>query len=136
MRKRTPVLYIGMVVVVSMLTFVPTYSQEDMASLEDSGFKDRQRPAAIFAHDEHNEKAELEECNVCHHVYKDGKKIADESSEGQECSECHRLKANEDNSIPLMKAYHDMCKGCHQRTKAEGKKSGPLTCGECHPWKK
>ena len=133
MRKRTPVLYIGMVVVVSMLTFVPTYSQEDIATLEDSGFIDRQRPAAIFAHDEHSEKAEIDECSVCHHVYESGKKVADESSEGQECSECHRLKANEDNPIPLMKAYHDMCKRCHQKTRAEGKKRGPVTCGECHP---
>jgi hypothetical protein len=119
------------VVAVSMLTLVPTYSQEDMATLEDSGFKDRQRPAAIFAHDAHSEKAEIDECNVCHHVYKEGKKIADDSSEGQECSECHQLKAYQENAIPLMKAYHALCKGCHQR-----KKGGPLTCGECHTRKK
>jgi len=136
MRNRTSILCIGMVVVVSMLILVPTYSQEDMATLEDSGFKDRQRPAAVFSHDEHSEKAAIDECNVCHHVYKEGKKIADDSSEGQECSECHRLKEYKENTIPLMKAYHAMCKGCHQGKKAEGKKRGPLTCGECHPRKK
>jgi hypothetical protein len=130
MNKRTLILYMGMAVVISMLTFTLTYSQED--TIQDSGFKDRQRPAAVFDHDEHNEKAGIEECNVCHHVYRDGKKIADESSEGQECSECHRLKAYEGNAIPLMKAYHDLCIGCHKRTKARGGKRGPVTCGECH----
>ena len=136
MRKRTSILYMAIVVVISMLTFVPTHSQEDMATLEDSSFKDRQRPAAVFAHDKHNEEAEIDGCNVCHHIYEQGKKVADESSDGQECSECHRLKANDGNPIPLMKAYHDMCKGCHQNRRAEGKKGGPVTCGECHPWKK
>jgi len=118
-----------------MLIIGLAYSEEGMGILKDSGFKDMQRPAAVFAHDEHNEKAALDECSVCHHVYESGKKVADESSEGQECSECHRLKADEDNPIPLMKAYHDMCKRCHQKTRAEGKKRGPVTCGECHPWK-
>ena len=118
-----------------MLIIGPDFSEEGMGILKDSGFKDMQRPPAVFSHDEHNEKAALDECSVCHHVYVDGKKAADESSEGQECSECHGLKANEDNALPLMKAYHDMCKGCHQKAKAEGKKRGPVTCGECHPWK-
>jgi len=136
MKKRAVVLHIRMAVLVSLFTFILGCSDKEVGTLVDSGLKDRQRPAAVFAHDEHNEKAELEECNVCHHMHKDGKKIADESSEGQECSECHALKAKEDNPIPLMKAYHDMCRGCHQKRRAEGKKRGPVTCGECHPRKK
>jgi hypothetical protein len=29
-----------------------------------------------------------------------------------------------------MKAYHDLCKGCHLEYK-----TGPVMCGECHPWR-
>lgn len=128
MRKRTVVLYIGMAVLVSILTFMlmPVYSQEDIVSLQNSAFKDRQRPAAVFPHDQHNEKAKIEECNVCHHVYKGGNKLQDESSEGQACSDCHNVKEGY-STRRLMKAYHDLCKGCHQANK-----KGPITCGECH----
>ncbi|MDI6790607.1 MAG: cytochrome c3 family protein [Thermodesulfobacteriota bacterium] len=128
MRKRTVVLYIGMAVLVSILTFMlmPVYSQEDIVSLQNSAFKDRQRPAAVFPHDQHNEKAEIKECNVCHHVYEGGNKLQDESSEGQACSDCHNVKEVYPTRR-LMKAYHDLCKGCHQENK-----KGPITCGECH----
>jgi len=72
---------IGVSVLVSVLAFVPAHSLEDMVVLQDSAFKHRQRPAAVFVHEQHNEKAELDECSVCHHVYEDGKKVDDESSE-------------------------------------------------------
>ncbi len=129
MRKRMVTLYIGMAVLVSMFYFVPAYGQEDIVSLEDSAFTDRQRPAAVFRHDEHNEKAEIEECNVCHHVYEDGNKVEDDSSEGQGCSDCHHVEEDHPTR-PLMKAYHDLCKQCHKDND-----KGPVTCGECHPKK-
>ena len=117
---------------VAIFMVMTAYSQEDIVAIEDSAFTDRQRAVAVFPHDEHNEKAALEECNVCHHIYEDGKKAGDESSEGAECSECHQVKGG-DNPVPLMKAYHDMCKGCHLRRGGEVPKTGPVTCGECHP---
>ncbi len=129
MRKRMVTLYIGMAVLVSMFCFVPAYGQEDIVSLEDSAFTDRQRPAAVFRHDEHNEKAEIEECNVCHHVYQEGNKVEDDSSEGQGCSDCHHVEEDHPTR-PLMKAYHDLCKECHREND-----KGPVTCGECHPKK-
>ncbi len=132
MRKKIAALHIGMAVVASMLIIGFAHSEEGMGTLQDSGFKDMQRPPAVFSHDDHNEKAAIDECSVCHHVYADGKKATDESSEGEECSECHKLKAS-DGVRPLMKAYHDMCKGCHQNTKTSGGNGGPVTCGECHP---
>ncbi len=101
------------------------YSQEDITVVEDSAFEKLMRPQVTFLHDEHNEKAGIEECNICHHSYQNGKKT-DESSEGMECSECHTLK-NSGNPIPLAKYYHLQCKGCHQ-----DKKAGPVACGECH----
>ena len=120
-------LYVVAAVLASILTCGPVYSQEDIVSLADSAFKDRQRPAAVFLHEDHNEKAEIEECNVCHHIYEGGNKVEDDSSEGQGCSDCHHVKEDEPTR-PLMKAYHDLCKQCH----AENSK-GPVTCGECHP---
>ena len=127
MRKRTVALCIGVAVLVSIFALVQAYAQEDIAVIEDSAFHDRQRPAAVFAHEDHNEKAEIDECSVCHHLYEDGNKVEDESSEGQGCSDCHNVKEGHPTR-PLMKAYHDLCKGCHGE-----KGSGPVTCGECHP---
>jgi hypothetical protein len=127
MRKRTLALCIGIAVFVSMFSLVHSYAQEDIVSLEDGAFKDGQRPAAVFRHDEHNETAEIEECNVCHHAYEGGNKLEDESSEGEPCSDCHHVEEDHPTR-PLMKAYHDLCKACHRENK-----KGPVTCGECHP---
>ena len=101
---------------------------EEMIEVDISDeFKNSQRPAAIFRHDEHNESAEIEECNECHHVYDDsGELIEDESSEDQRCSECHEVEASDERPA-LMKAFHRNCKGCH-----EEQKDGPVMCGQCH----
>ncbi len=105
---------------------IPAFSQEDMEVIEDEGFSKRQRPPAVFRHDEHNEKAALEDCSECHHVYEDGQKLEDESSEDQSCSECHDEKGSDD--MPgLRKAFHTNCKGCHLE-----QKKGPVMCGSCH----
>ena len=105
---------------------IPAFSQEDMEMIEDEGFSKRQRPPAVFRHDEHNEKAALEDCSECHHVYEDGQKLEDESSEDQSCSECHDEKGSGD--MPgLRKAFHTNCKGCHLE-----RKKGPVMCGSCH----
>jgi hypothetical protein len=120
------VVYMLAFVIVSVFVFVSAYSQEDMERVDNSVFKDPERPSALFRHDEHNENADLEDCSECHHIYEDGKKVEDESSEDQYCSDCHALKAS--GSIPaLMKAFHMNCKGCHVE-----QKQGPVTCGECH----
>ena len=118
--------FIFAIVVVSAFLFVSAYSQEEMTFVDNSVFKNPQRTSSIFRHDEHNEKAGIEECNKCHHVYEDGKLLEDESSEDQRCSDCHELKSS--GSTPaLMKAFHMNCKGCHLN-----EKKGPVMCGECH----
>lgn len=109
-----------------MLTFTSAYSQEDMQIVDNGAFTKAERVASVFRHDEHNEIAQIEACNECHHVYEDGKKLADESSEDQMCSDCHELKG-EDGKPSLIKAFHLNCKGCHKE-----KKNGPIMCGECH----
>ena len=104
----------------------PGFSQEDMQVVDSYGFSKRQRPPAVFRHDEHNETAEIEECNECHHVYEDGKKLEDESSEGESCADCHDEKG--DGNMPgLRKAFHTNCKGCHLQ-----RNQGPVMCGSCH----
>ena len=72
---------------------IPAFSQEDMVVVDNEGFNKKQRPAAVFRHDEHNEMALIEECSECHHIYENGEKSEDESSEDQSCSECHDEKA-------------------------------------------
>jgi hypothetical protein len=112
---------------VTLWIYVSAYSQEDMAVVNDLAFNNPQRPPSVFRHEEHNEKAGIDECNECHHVYNDeGKLVEDESSEDQSCSDCHELKAS-GKKPGLMKAFHTNCKGCH-----EEKKKGPVMCGQCH----
>ena len=105
---------------------MPVFSQEDMQVVEDEGFSKRQRPPAVFRHDDHNEKAAIEDCSECHHIYEDGQKLEDESSEDQSCSECHDEKGS-GNMPGLRKAFHSNCKGCHLE-----QNKGPVMCGSCH----
>jgi len=104
----------------------PAICQEDMTVVDNAGFTNPQRPVSVFVHDTHNEKAAIEECNECHHVYKDGKKVDGESSEDQRCAECHTLSA-EGSRPGLRRAFHLNCIGCH-----DAKKKGPVICGQCH----
>ena len=103
------------------------FSQADMKVLSEEAFPDDQRPPAVFVHDEHNAKAKLYDCSLCHHVYKDGQKVQGAMSVGQGCSDCHSVQAGPDNSMDLLSAYHTQCLSCHQE-----ESKGPLACGECH----
>ena len=109
-----------------MLVAFSGFAQEDIKKVDDGGFRQLSRPAVPFDHDEHNARAGIEDCSICHHFYKNGKKVKGASSEGTQCSKCHLAKGND--SMDLIKAYHDKCKGCHME-----KKMGPITCAECHP---
>ena len=101
-------------------------AQEDMRVVDNDAFRAPQRPPSVFVHEAHNEAAEIWDCNVCHHVYEDGRLLADESSEDLRCSDCHSEEGG-DGQPALMEAFHRQCKGCHER---QGK--GPVMCGECH----
>ncbi len=109
------------------LAGLTAYAQEDIEFVEDSAFATTMRPLPAFMHDEHNEKAGIEDCIECHHVYdKAGNRLEDESSEDQECSECHGAEGDE-YPMELVRRYHMNCRGCHQAEKA-----GPVSCGTCH----
>jgi hypothetical protein len=102
------------------------YSQEDMTVIDNQVFENPKRPPAVFMHDRHNEKAAIEECNVCHHLYEDGRLIEDESSEDQRCADCHEMR-DIVRKPGLVEAFHTNCKSCHRQ-----KEKGPLMCGQCH----
>ena len=108
------------------ILLIPAFSQEDMEVVDNEGFSKKQRPPVIFRHDEHNEIAQIEDCSECHHVYENGEKLEDESSEDQSCAECHDEKGDGDTP-GLKKAFHSNCKGCHLE-----QKKGPIMCGKCH----
>jgi len=124
MRKRG----VGLLTVLSLTVFllVTAYSQEDMEFVNNDSFPNPERVVAIFNHEAHNEAAEIDECNECHHVYEDGIQLEDESSEDMTCSECHAIKGSQGQPA-LMQAFHQNCKGCHL-----SEKKGPIMCGECH----
>jgi len=124
MRRQSAVILIS--VLISILFVLPTLAQEDMVVVEGDSFEKQRRPSAVFRHDDHNDTAEIEECNECHHVYENGARLADESSEDQRCADCHAEKPP-DGRPGLRKAFHQNCKGCHK-----SKMKGPVMCGECH----
>jgi len=101
-------------------------SQQDIKNLAPQAFGKLTRPPAQFNHDQHNEKAGLTDCVVCHHGGADGKIDRSASTEGTPCADCHKVKP-EGKTTGLMNAYHKQCIGCH---KAQGK--GPVACGQCH----
>ena len=120
------VIFLLMAPILVGILMMPGFSQEDMEVVDNEGFTKKQRPPAVFRHDEHNEKAEIEDCSECHHIYEDGKKLEDESSEDQSCADCHD-EQSAGNKLGLRKAFHTNCKGCHL-----AKKQGPVMCGQCH----
>jgi hypothetical protein len=124
--KRT--IWVGIAAVLMALAMIVTaQSQEEMVVVENDVFDNPQRPPSVFRHEEHNEAAEIYECNACHHVYDDeGNLLPDESSEDERCADCHTLE-DEGRRPGLMKAFHTNCKGCHLE-----REKGPITCGECH----
>lgn len=102
------------------------FSQNDIETVNDNAFEKQIRPGVVFSHDAHNEKAEIDDCTICHHMFEDGEKLDYEESIGMECSDCHFAEPQE-SMIDLIRVYHLQCSGCHVKQKA-----GPIICGECH----
>lgn len=126
-KKMRKIIFVIWFLVIPLFWMRPgIYAQEDMERIDNAVFQKPARPMSVFPHDTHNEKAEIEDCNTCHHVYVQGKRIEDESSEDQRCSECHLLQ-KQGKTPALMRAFHLNCKKCHL-----SRKSGPVMCGECH----
>ena len=110
-----------------MIFGLPTAgAQEDGMILESPLFEGPRRPPVYFSHDAHNEAAQIDACNECHHVFENGNLVENMSSEDQLCGDCHGNRAQ--GARPgLRRAFHNNCKGCHLT-----QKMGPVMCGQCH----
>lgn len=105
---------------------LPVRAQDDVMRLAGSGPAKLRRPAVVFAHARH---AEAIDCLRCHHDIDDYG--VNRGSDGQPCGDCHTPEAG-DNPVPLTRAFHLQCKGCHQDQTAAGRGQLPLMCGQCH----
>jgi c(7)-type cytochrome triheme protein len=107
-------------------------AQSDMMILDSlRGLSGKKRPPVPFPHNLHVEKGLS--CKDCHHLYKKGGNVLDESNltEGNKeirCSSCHGSKSR----LNLEQAYHGQCMGCHKKPLKEQKKAPPRYCGGCH----
>jgi len=121
---------IGVALLLSGLfcTFLPCFAQEEMQSVDNTAFPRPERSPALFLYDTHNENAGIDDCGTCHHVYENGRQSEVETSEDRACVECHTQAAGAQNLMPLRRAFHLKCKGCHLARNA-----GPILCAECHP---
>lgn len=115
-----------LIMAVALALALPAFSQEDMKVIASDAYSTLTRPPAVFVHDEHNEKAGVEDCVLCHHGGSDGVQDTSMSTEGIPCSDCHDVKPAS-NMTGLTNAYHGQCIGCHRE---QGK--GPLACSQCH----
>lgn len=80
-----------------------------------------------FGHQQHIELGL--ECKRCHH---DWDEYSYELPVG--CINCHG-KDNEGDVVSLRTAYLKQCLGCHMVLRADGNKTGPTVCTECHMYK-
>jgi len=108
------------------LISAPVFSQEDRIQLKSGDLGKHKRPRVVFPHKNHED---LIDCRRCHHEYDDFK--TNIGGEGRKCSECHSTK-NDSNKIPLMKAFHLQCKGCHAEVNTDRDLKLPVMCGQCH----
>lgn len=101
--------------------------QEGIMDLKSKGFSRHYQPPVKFDHYLHET---LLRCRMCHH---DFNVFSNRNfGKGSKCSTCHKEKLNKDLPVPLLAAFHQLCRGCHDNYLNWGRRSGPLMCGICH----
>ena len=101
--------------------------QEGIMDLKSKGFSKHFQPPVRFDHYLHET---ILRCRMCHHdfnVFNDRN-----FGKGSKCSTCHKEKLNKDIPVPLLMAFHQKCRGCHENYLIWGRRSGPIMCGVCH----
>ncbi len=69
-----------------------------------------------FPHHQH--QAVISDCNACHAAFP------------QKAGAIDELKAN--GTLKKKQVMNQQCVKCHKENNAAGKKTGPLTCAQCH----
>ena len=83
-------------------------------------FESLKRAPVMFWHDKHVEALKEEGCEVCH------------PKKGGQFEFSFPKERDESGRDALMASFHNACLGCHTKRTDEHKKTGPVTCGECH----
>jgi len=124
-----------------------TKPEDNIAIAHTEIFGPLERPQVIFDHKKHVEaikkegKKEWETCSICHRekkeelvrVKKEDEAIKEKKTETRDVFVfVFPKKEVKWDKEAYKKAYHDECIGCHKEKLKEKKKSGPLTCGDCH----
>jgi hypothetical protein len=96
-----------------------------------------EKPAVVFLHDQHTEalKKKEKDCSACHLSQERSNKIPGTFKAAVNGIDplSPKFKRLEDTARKeVMDVYHTFCISCHTDMAAEGDKSGPVTCGECH----
>jgi hypothetical protein len=104
------------------------YCQEEEIRMASEELGRHQRQLVVFTHEKHSQRTG---CTRCHHDYDAFGSNRGEEGEEQRCAECHTATP-EKNPIPLVKAFHLQCKGCHQKMAKTDRFNPPHTCGGCH----
>jgi len=86
------------------------------------GVDSLKRPVIQFNHEKHVTELGENNCRTCHADNQDGGLIFTFPKNPPET----------DNEEDLMNAWHNACITCHTERDQEAKKTGPLTCGQCH----
>lgn len=111
-----------------LLSFCSAYAQEEEIRMNSEELGRHQRPQVVFLHEKHSEKMD---CARCHHDYDEFGHNRGAEGEEQRCAECHTSTPGK-NPVPLMKAFHLQCKGCHEKIVKTNRYNPPRTCGGCH----
>jgi hypothetical protein len=119
-------LFSVMVGCIFSVLFFSAHAQEEVIQISSSELGEHQRPLVTFSHQRH---ADMTECARCHHDFDEFG--SNHGGDGQPCGECHASMPGP-NPVPLMKAFHLQCKGCHKKAAATGRYNPPRTCGRCH----
>jgi len=87
-----------------------------------------ERPQVVFNHGLHSDAFKKEGCKTCHPVIEENKLNFEYLPQGvaKVIATRSRDKKSEMNS------YHEKCINCHKKRINEGKKAGPVICGDCH----
>ncbi len=108
-------------------------SDFDVIVINNKEYKSKRRGPVSFTHLKHAKNYNIS-CWECHHEYEDSTNVwVPWSDETPGCADCHDPGKGEGKMYGLQKAYHVNCRGCHQKLKEQGKKTGPYRgCFECH----